>query len=90
MHTAVQREIRQFVIHNFLFGQGDSLADDESFLESGIIDSTGVLELVGFLEEKFAISIEDQELVPANLDSVDRVTRFVERKREAKGERIAS
>jgi acyl carrier protein len=89
VHTAVQREVREFVIQNFLFGQGDSLADAESFLESGIIDSTGVLELVGFLEERFVISIEDQELVPANLDSVDRVTRFVERKLEAKGERVA-
>lgn len=89
MQTTVGHEIRLFVIHNFLFGQGDSLTNDDSFLESGIIDSTGVLELVGFLEEKFAISIEDEELVPANLDSVDRVMRFIERKLETKGERVA-
>lgn len=88
MQNTVQSEVRQFVIHNFLFGEGD-VADDESLLESGIIDSTGVLELVGFLEEKFAISVEDDELVPGNLDSVHCVTHFVERKLGAKGKRVA-
>jgi acyl carrier protein len=80
MQTTIQQEIRQFVIQNFLFGQNGQLADDASFLENGIIDSTGVLELVGFLEGKFAISVEDDELVPANLDSVERVSQFIERK----------
>jgi len=84
-----QHEIRQFVIDNFLFGQGDHLQNDDSFLDSGIIDSTGVLELVGFLEERFTISVEDEELVPANLDSVERVSRFIGRKLEAKGARVA-
>ena len=79
--TTLQTQIRQFVIDNFLFGQTDKqLGNSDSFLESGIIDSTGVLELIAFLESKFAISIGDDELVPANLDSVERVSGFVERK----------
>ena len=74
-------EIRQFIITNFLFGQDrGKLKDDESFLDSGIIDSTGVLELVGFLEQRFNIAIDERELVPDNLDSVERVSSFIERK----------
>lgn len=83
MQPSIEQEIRQFVIDNFLFGQAGTLANDESFLESGIIDSTGVLELVGFLEQRFGLAIQDRELVPANLDSVTRVVQFVERKRQA-------
>ena len=73
-------EIRQFIIDNFLFGQGEKLTDGESFLDKGIIDSTGVLELVGFLQERYSITIDDDELVPDNLDSVDRVLTFVQKK----------
>jgi acyl carrier protein len=83
MQPSIEQEIRQFVIDNFLFGQAGTLANEESFLESGIIDSTGVLELVGFLEQRFGLAIQDRELVPANLDSVTRVVQFVERKRQA-------
>jgi acyl carrier protein len=78
-------EIRKFVVENFLFGQNDrQISDDQSFLESGIIDSTGVLELIGFLESNYGISIADDELVPANLDSVDRVASFVDGKLKTK------
>jgi acyl carrier protein len=88
--NTLQTEIRQFVIDNFLFGQTDKqLGNGDSFLESGIIDSTGVLELIAFLESKFAISIGDEELVPANLDSVDRVSSFVERKLALKAQGVA-
>jgi len=81
----MQNEIRQFVIDNFLFGQSDrQLGNSDSFLESGIIDSTGVLELIAFIESKYEVSIADEELVPANLDSIDRVSTFVERKLQAK------
>jgi acyl carrier protein len=81
----MQNEIRQFVIDNFLFGQSDrQLGNSDSFLESGIIDSTGVLELIAFIESKYEVSIADEELVPANLDSIDRVSAFVERKLHAK------
>ena len=73
--------IRQFIIDNFLFGQsGNSLEDDESFLDTGIVDSTGVLQLVGFLERHFSITIADDELIPDNLDSVNKVSCFVQRK----------
>jgi acyl carrier protein len=74
-------EIRAFVLTNFLFGQdGDGFTDDDSFLATGIIDSTGVLELVGFLEKHYVIHIENDELVPANLDSVNKAANFVRRK----------
>jgi len=83
-------EIRQFVVENFLFGQNDKqISDDQSFLESGIIDSTGVLELIGFLESNYAISIADDELVPANLDSVSRVASFVDGKLKTKAASVA-
>jgi acyl carrier protein len=83
-------EIRQFVVENFLFGQNDKqISDDQSFLESGIIDSTGVLELIGFLESNYAISIADDELVPANLDSVNRVASFVDGKLQTKAASVA-
>jgi len=70
--------LRQFVIDNFLFGQGGDLKDDTSFLENGIIDSTGVLELIAFLEERFELVLGETDLTPDNLDSIDRVTRLVE------------
>lgn len=73
-------EIKAFIISNFLFGQDRGLADDQSFLESGIIDSTGMLELVSFVEEKYGISIEDRELVPQNLDSLRNISQLVARK----------
>ena len=72
--------IKTFIIENFLFGSEDGLKDETSFLEEGIIDSTGILELVTFLEEEFSITIEDEELVPENLDSINNVTAFLERK----------
>jgi len=76
-------ELRQFVVDNFLFGKQDApLANSDSLLEQGIIDSTGVLELVGFLEQKYGITVQDEELVPENLDSIDRLVRFVSRKVE--------
>jgi len=56
------------------------LSNDDSFLDQGIIDSTGVLELVAFLEEKCQIKIQDQELVPDNLDSINKLVKFLERK----------
>ncbi len=77
----IQQELRQFVIDNFLFGQGNgNLRNNDSFLDKGIIDSTGVLELVVFLEEKYHIKIQDRELIPDNLDSINNLVRFVEAK----------
>jgi acyl carrier protein len=67
-------------VENFLFGDGKQLQDDASFMESGIIDSTGILELITFLEEKYEIKIEDDELIPENLDNLQNVARFIDRK----------
>lgn len=72
--------IRKFIIENFLFDEDDNLRRDTSFLESGIIDSTGILELVTFLEETFGITVEDEELIPENLDSINSVEQYVEKK----------
>lgn len=73
-------EIRKFVLQNFLFGEDDGFRDNDSFLELGIIDSTGVLELVHFLESRYNVQIDDEELVPDNLDSIDRIVRFLNQK----------
>lgn len=73
-------KIRQFIIENFLFGNADGLNDDTSFLEEGIIDSTGVLELITFLEEEFSIKVDDAELIPENLDSMNNVHAFLQKK----------
>lgn len=72
--------IRNFIVENFLFEESQSLKEDTSFLEGGIIDSTGILELVSFLEEKFGISVADEELVPENLDSIANVVAYLSRK----------
>ena len=71
------QEIRDFVVTNFLYGEAGSLQDDTSFLDSGTIDSTGVLELVAFLEQRFQIKVLDEEMIPENLDSIDRLSRFI-------------
>ena len=73
-------KIRTFVVENFLFGNNENLEDTTSFLEEGIIDSTGVLELVTFIEEEFSITVEDEELIPENLDSICNVTAYLEKK----------
>jgi acyl carrier protein len=72
--------VRNFVIQNFLFGRSEPLANDQSFLESGIIDSTGILELVVFLEKTYGIQIGDDELLPENLDSINNIARFLSSK----------
>jgi acyl carrier protein len=75
-----RERVRTFIIKNFLFGDDDGLKNDASFLDEGVIDSTGVLELVAFLEEEFGITIEDDELIPENLDSIDNVVEYLVRK----------
>ena len=72
--------VREFVINNYLFGDGSRLQDDTSFLETGIIDSTGILELVSFLEETYDITVADEELVPENLDTLKDIVLYLERK----------
>ena len=73
----IRQTLRQYIDENFLFGVETPYGDDDSLLECGIVDSTGVLELISFLEGEFAIRIDDEELVPENLDSVASLARFV-------------
>ena len=76
-----REEIMNFIIENFLYGKDDnSLSGDVSFLEKGIIDSTGVLELVSFIEEKYGFSVSDDELIPDNFDSLNKLENFVTQK----------
>ncbi|HEX6708346.1 MAG TPA: acyl carrier protein [Albitalea sp.] len=80
----LRTEIRQFVLNELLMGDATAmLEDEESFLETGTIDSTGVLEVVMFLEQSFGMKVHDRELVPENLDSVSRLVQFVIRKKHA-------
>ena len=76
----MKEQIRSFIIENFLFGNDEGLNDDSSFLDEGIVDSTGILELVSFIEEKFNISVEDEDLIPENLDSIHNVVAYLGRK----------
>ncbi len=81
MSDNVTAEIKDFIVANFLFGQGgDALQEDASFLDKGVIDSTGILELVSFIEGRYGITVDDRELVPENLDSLRSVSVFVARK----------
>ena len=73
-------KIRAFIVENFLFGKDEGLADDSSFLDEGIIDSTGILELVSFIEEEFNITVDDDDLIPENLDSINNVVAYLQRK----------
>jgi len=77
--TEVHHIIRCFICDNFIVSEGD-FTDDDSMLEKQIIDSTGVLELVAFLEEQFGIRVADEEMVPDNLDSVNRICDFLSQK----------
>ncbi len=72
--------IKEFVVENFLFGEGDKLEDNTDFFESSIIDSTGILELVCFVEETYDLSISDDEIVQENFSSVKNVSDFVSKK----------
>lgn len=79
----IATQVKTFLVDNFLFGQGgDRITEDASLMDNGIVDSTGVLELVAFLEETWGLEVEDEELVPENLDTLGNITRFVARKTE--------
>lgn len=78
---SVRQQIRSFILQNYLFTEEDSkLSDTASLMDSGVMDSTGILELIMFLEERFLIKVADEEMIPANLDSVASAAAFVERK----------
>ena len=82
--SVVTQQIRAFIVENFLLGKDSGFDNAESLLESGIIDSTGIMHVVAFLEESFGIAIDDDDLIADNLDSVERIAGFVERKRTLK------
>ena len=84
--TTIERDIREFLAQNFpLADEGDQLAGGDSLIEAGVIDSTGVLELIEFLESNYDIQISDEEVLPDNLDSIDRISRFVSSKLDGNG-----
>ncbi|HHI78891.1 MAG TPA: acyl carrier protein [Planctomycetes bacterium] len=79
--TDITKEIRAFLEENYLLSDdGSKLDENTSLLDEGIIDSTGVLELITFLEDEFGITVEDDEILPENLDSLAKITAYVERK----------
>lgn len=81
---AVQEKIRKFILENYLFTADEAaLANDDSFLKKGIIDSTGILELIQFLQDDLGVVVQDSEMIPENLDSVNNVVAFVGRKLKA-------
>ena len=85
MSNELNSIVRKFITDNFLFREDlESFPDDASFLEAGIIDSTGVLELITFLEGSFDIEVLDEEMVPENFDSVSRIVGYVKQKLDAR------
>ena len=86
MEDRIRADLLDFVVTNFLFGDVTRApGDDDSLVEGGIIDSTGVMELIEFLESHFGIDVSDEDTVPANLDTVANLTRFVMRKHGVPG-----
>ena len=81
--SPIKTTVRQYIQDNFLMGTAEAYTDDASFMDAQLLDSTGFLELVQFLEETYAIKVEDEEMMPDNLDSLDAVARFVSRKQAA-------
>jgi len=75
----IRENLRQFVIENFLGDRSGDFSDEDSLLDQGLIDSTGVLELVTFVEERFGITIADSDLTPENFDSIQMLTTFIQR-----------
>lgn len=76
----IEEQVRNFITENFLFGEEKKVADTDSFLENGIIDSTGVLEVVSFVEDTFNIKVKDEEMIPENLDSISNLVNFINKK----------
>lgn len=81
---STEEKIRAFILENYLFTDDQSeLKNDDSFLDQGILDSTGILEIIFFIEDEFKIKIKDEEMVPDNLDSVEKIVAFIQRKETA-------
>ena len=79
---SAEQVIRKYVLENYLFTDDDSeLDDNDSFLEKGILDSTGILEIINLIEETFSLKVEDDEMIPENLDSVNNIVAYIGRKK---------
>ena len=78
--NTVAQQVREFIVENFLYGQERTFKDDDSFLGEGIVDSTGVLQLVSHVEETYGITVEDEDLIPENMDSINNVVAYLSRK----------
>lgn len=82
--TVVEQKLRKIVSETFLVeGESQELLGDDSFIEKGIIDSTGILQLVEFVEQEFELKVEDEDLIPENLDSINRLVAFIDKKMQA-------
>lgn len=79
--TTIHEQVRTFILSNFYVADPAMVNDTSSLLDAGIIDSTGVLEVIGFIEDTFAITVADSEMLPENLDSIERIAAFVTHKR---------
>jgi acyl carrier protein len=83
MNSSATERLRTFIAANFYVPKGQSLDETTSFLDTGIIDSTGVLEIVAFIEREFGLDVKDHELVPSNFDSLAALSAFIHRKKDA-------
>jgi acyl carrier protein len=81
--VTTEQRIRQFIVENFYVSDPTELADDTSLITSGFVDSTGMLEVIAFLESEFGIRIRDQEMIPENLETIGRIAAFIGRKKMA-------
>ncbi len=81
---SIEQEVRSYILENYLFTDDDSaLSNSDSFLEKGILDSTGILEVIYFIEDEYEIKVADEEMIPENLDSVERLVAYIGRKQAA-------
>ena len=80
---SIQQQLKQFIVQNFYVSDPAEIADDTLLVTTGVVDSTGMLEVIAYLEETFGISIADQEMTPENLESIERMAAFITRKRQA-------
>ncbi len=84
-----REKIKNYILENFLFTNDlNAVEDDTSFLRAGIVDSTGILEIISFIEEEYQIQVQDDEVVPENLDSINLISSFIEKKMSEKGVKL--
>lgn len=83
----IKNELKQFIINNYLLGSKDAqIEDDDSFLEKGIIDSIGVIELTNFIQDRYSIKVQVPEIIPDNLDTLNNLERYINKKLKRTGQ----